>query len=459
MEQKTQIYNKSGNLIGTDNFGEKTTFYYKTISNNSDNLVTLIEKNGFEGFDPKGITSFFTFRYPIGNLTMFKGYKRIPFGSSWDRKRIVKNWYPSFEEEKIPFEEAKDNAEKLLVESIKDITEGKKIAIPLSGGIDSSLIVAICRKLYPDKNIYTYTAGFYGDDEFEYSRIIAKRFNTIHKEKILRKEDYIGKNSLLTPLIKKKGEPLHPNEIALAEIEKIAKKDGCEIAVCGEGADDIFGGYGQNFRMYINYKNTGDFFDFFLDNYRYFNLNDRKSIVNDEFLVDDVKVLNSFMPEKEIPPKLENKAFYFTQKIHTPCLITRGANAMRFNNVETGFPYTNTKLVDYVNSLPFVFKVKWKSKEHEKKSEGMHFRDISEKMDIPKYILKKIAERYLPNEIIYRPKHAFPVPFDKWFENLDEWDLNQEIFKTNNISRFNGWKKFMLINLNAFVEVFLEYEK
>ncbi|MFX1504364.1 MAG: hypothetical protein ACFFDH_25615, partial [Promethearchaeota archaeon] len=59
--------------------------------------------------------------------------------------------------------------------------------------------------------------------------------------------------------------------------------------------------------------------------------------------------------------------------------------------------------------------------------------------------------------IIYRPKYGFPVPFDFWFEELKDWDLDEEIFKTNNISALSGWKKFMIINLNTFLNEFKKH--
>lgn len=405
----------------TAEFGKNITYYIeKEDRAYFKNLAERIKEFGFSDFDPQGITSYFTFRYPIGNLTMFENYKKIPCGGEFKNGKIAYYRYPNFKTDDITFEEALNKIEDLLIKNIEDITLDKKIAIPLSGGIDSSLILAMCRKLYQDKKIYTYSAGFYGDDEFKYSRLVAKKNNSVHKEKILYKGDFIGEKSLLRPLIEQKCEPLHPNEIALANVEKIAKSDGCEIAVCGEGADDIFGGYGQNLRMYMNYKNDALFFKFFLDNYRYFSIEDRIKIIKNKYLVDDFQLLNSFLDKREMPEDIRDKAFYFIQKIHTPGLIIRGANAMRFNNIGMGFPYTNIELVNFVNSLPFEFKLRWKSEKHKNAAKEMYFRDLSEKMDIPKYILKKIAERYLPHELIYRPKYAFPVPFDKWLGDLNK---------------------------------------
>jgi len=446
------------NALKSTIFGQNITYYNNKDRKYYNSISDLIVNNGFNGFDLKGITSFLSFRYPIGDLTMFKDYKKIPCGFKVEKDNICKYWYPKFKtDNEISFNKSCEKIEILLLNNIKKLARNKKIAIMLSGGIDSSLILAMCRMLFLNKEIYTYCAGFYGDDEFEYSRLVAKEFKAVHKEKILYKEDYIGKKSLLESLILYKGEPLHPNEIALANMEKMAKEDGCEIVICGEGADDIFGGYGQNLRMYINYNNDIPFFKFFLDNYRYFTLKDRERIIRDKYITDDFELLDFYLDKKEIPADIQNKIFYYIQKIHTIGLIIRGTNAIKFNKLEPAFPYLDLDLVNFVNSLPFDYKVHWKSEKHKKKSNNMFFRNISEKMDVPKYILKKIAEKYLPFEIIYRPKKGFPVPFDKWFADLEEWPLDKEIFKSNDISNFNGWKKFMLINLNTFIKVFKKY--
>ncbi|MFX0071861.1 MAG: asparagine synthase-related protein, partial [Candidatus Hermodarchaeota archaeon] len=167
--------------------------------------------------------------------------------------------------------------------------------------------------------------------------------------------------------------------------------------------------------------------------------------------------LMNTLDDKELPSNIKNYVAYFTQKVHTIGLITRGVNAMKFNNLVPGFPFINMNLVNYVNSLPFKYKVKWKNNKSKDKALNLNFRDISENLDIPKFILKKLAEKYLPSKIIYRPKYGFPVPFDFWFENLNDWELNEEIFKSNDITNLNGWKKFMVINLNTFINEFNQH--
>jgi len=439
-------------------FGDCISFHHngEFIENN---LSRMIKKNKFSGYSAKGITSYLSFRHPIGSLTMFEDFFKVPFGTKCVDGKISKVWHPRFTNSEDSIEEAILTVEKKLLKSIAELTkESDNLCATISGGVDSSLIVAMLRKLYPEREINTYCVGFYGDDEFEYAKKVASANKTIHKEILLQKDDFLGSKSILPDLIEFKAAPLHPNELPLALAEKVARSEGMDIVLCGEGSDDIFGGYGHNLRMYLNYDYSESFLTYFLSNYRYFTLEDR-NIIQDDFLVNDFDLLLGNLSVQEIPFDIRNIAFYFIQKIHTPGLITRGANALRFNGFPMGFPFINYDLIEYVNSLPFEYKVKWKSQKDKVNAKGKRYYELSETHDIPKYLIKKVAEKYLDDEIIYRPKKGFPVPFNSWFKDLDRWDFNHRIFKSNDLRKYSGWKKFMLINLDLFTKIFDNYNE
>ena len=452
---------KSQNAVARTIFGDQELYF--TTDNSQETFQDLSAKvirDGHNGFDPAGITGYLTFRYPISGNTMFRDYKAVPPGGEIINGTPAYYWHPRFSFSDVSFDVAVEEVRKLLIESIGLLTEGKKKIGITIGGMDSSLICALTRELYPDCELHTYSVGFDGaEDDFAYAQIVAELYNTVHKEIVLSKDDYVGQESLLKPLILRKGAPLHPNEMALAYAERAAVVDGCEIVLCGEGADDIFGGYGQNLRMYMDYTGEIPYTKFLLNNYRYFTLEDRSLLVRDKYLVDDIALLDGVLQSEDAPSDVKDLMFYFIQRVHTVGLITRGANAMRFNGLPPGFPYIYRPLVDYVNSLPFEYKVHWKSARDESEAQHMYFRDISERKDIPKYILKKLAERYLPHNAVYRPKCAFPVPFERWFKNVAEWPLDEGIFRTSDISDLSGWKKFMIINLNTFIEEFKPYQR
>lgn len=354
------------------------------------------------------VTSFLTFRHFLSNLKTFK----YPYTISFKRKNVN-------------FKEAKENVlEKLKIAVKKKIDNSEKPAIMMSSGIDSVFLAALMKELAPEKKIRAYTAMFASDHEYLESIKRAKYLGLEHKIIEINRSDYLVEDRYLTPLILRKKEPLHPNEIALAKAESISKDDGCDMVFCGEGADDIFGGYSNNFTFYKNW-NGRDFFHDFLETYRYFSLDERKRIINPEFLIDDLELLKEYLGEHDIG--IENLAIYFTQKIHTPGLLKRGYNAIASNGLEKAFPYMNSELVSYVNSLPFEYKI---------------FSNIS------KYILREIACMFVPKNFAYTEKHPFPVTFNTWMKDINNWNLNDKLFLTKNISKFNGWNKWMLINLN-----------
>ena len=123
-------------------FGLKIQYYFKTFNEISDNLINLVSKNRFDGFSPEGISSYFTFRFPIGDLTMFKDYFKIPCGSELSNKEIKTYWYPNFTPIQISLNDGLKKIELYLFEAIKSLVEGKKkLGFAMSGGVDSSLIV------------------------------------------------------------------------------------------------------------------------------------------------------------------------------------------------------------------------------------------------------------------------------------------------------------------------------
>jgi len=423
-------------------------------------LVATLENQRFSGYSPQGISSYLMFRYPVLANTMFAGFGSIPPGCEVDGHQFRPYWRPCLDPIDAQFDQALDRCEELLVAAVADLLAGRQvIGFTLSGGIDSSLLVAIAKRHFPERTLLTYSCGFYGDDEFEYSRKVAGLYGDHHTEIVLGRDDFVGEQSILAALIRHKGAPLHPNELPLATIEGAASQDGCEIVLNGEGADDIFGGYGRNLRMYLNYEGPNcDYYKHILDEYRYFSRAEAAALIRPEYLIDDEQLVQAVFAEPECPQDPRDQMFYFIQRLHTPGLIERARNALSFNGMAGGFPFIDEPLVNYVNSLPFDFKVHWNRGVDVEQMRAMDYKTVSEVYDTPKYILKKLAERYLPSDIIYRKKYGFPVPFDSWFADVADLHLDDRVFLADDVSQLSGWKKFMVWNLNSFISVFNTYQ-
>ena len=148
--------------------------------------------------------------------------------------------------------ELKDELNELLSSSVKyrmisDVPLGS-----LSGGLDSSILVYNMSN-FTQEPIKTYTIGFDGEgyNEFSYASEVSKFLGTDHSQEILSAEDYLN---LFSKMIEYKDSPLAvPNEIALHKLSKSLKED-ITVVLSGEGADELFGGYGRIFRSSYDYQ-------------------------------------------------------------------------------------------------------------------------------------------------------------------------------------------------------------
>ena len=165
----------------------------------------------------------------------------------------------------------------------------------------------------------------------------------------------------------------------------------------------------------------------------------------------------------------ENKISYTFSKKHLPGLLQRVDNSTMATSIEGRVPFVDHELVEFAATIPLKYKLKWKSENDERNS--LTSTEISENLDIPKYILKKAGEGYISNEILYRKKKGFPVPLHFWLggENLklakevllDDsskrlglWNHKyiEEYLTAENISQShsNGLKIWMMMNFNIF---------
>lgn len=248
----------------------------------------------------------------------------------------------------------------------------------LSGGVDSSVITALMAK-NSDAPIKTFTIGFEeeGFNEFEYANIMADKYNTNHKEIILSGKDYIH---TMEKLIEFKDAPLSvPNEVPLYLMSKELKKY-ITVVLSGEGADEIFGGYGRIFRSpydleriqnieSLDYskeekdefvknfvkkyllENFSSEIDHFLNIYSYTSLENKKELLNSKIDLDKVeqKFIDKFMSYfNELKNNsYYNKLMYAFEKIHIVGLLHRVDTTTMATSVEARVPFVDHRLVEF----------------------------------------------------------------------------------------------------------------
>jgi len=512
------IYDKIKNtyFIVRDRLGIKPLYYTLdqetfTFSSEIKSILALYNKNWT--LDKTAISSYLSFRYPILNNTFFKNiYSLAPAhyikikDNNYD---IVEYWSL-----KDKFKEQQnDKGEEFYIHKLRTLLESsvkyRMIAdVPigsfLSGGVDSSIITALMAQ-NSTLAVKTFTIGFEEDNfnEFQYAKIVANRYKTNHHEILLSGEDYIN---TMEKLISFKDAPLSvPNEVPLYLMSKELRKH-ITVVLSGEGADEIFGGYGRIFRSPYDLERIQnidklkisqedkrayckEFFkkylkqnfhselEHFLSLYSYTSFEEKTKLLDNSINLGDIEkqLIKKFMfyfDEIE-DESYTNKIMYVFEKIHLVGLLHRVDTTTMATSVEARVPFVDHRLVEFAFTIPLKYKLKW----IKEKPKLLMSDKISEEYDIPKYILKKSYEDMIPKEILYRKKMGFPVPLHSWFggdfntyaksvllsdqakqrgiyniSNLEQW-LNSDRLQHEHSFAMKIW---MLINLELFCQKYFD---
>ena len=441
-------------ILSRDRLGIKPLYYYNkngTWIFGSEPKVIIEQAPECRKLNVKAVSDYFSYRYVLGNDSFFKNIHSVEAGTHIiireKEAKHVRYWDLPIEVNKkeITEEQAQEQLEELIESSvgyrmISDVPVGSF----LSGGLDSSVLVWEMAKKHP-LPIKTFTIGFKeeGYNEFEFAAEVSKHCGTDHKEVSLDVDEYL--NSLQT-MIKIKDAPLAvPNEIALHELSKILKKD-ITVVLSGEGADELFGGYGRIFRSAYDFQRVKDIgvenlstelsdnllkkyaslewkdeIEHFLSQYSYLNISAKNNLFRKEIMAslgDDPHSHNFFIDKwKKLDGlDLHEKYMWIFQKVHLQGLLGRLDSATMSASVEGRVPFVDHRLIEFVNRLPLEFKMKWGSDDKFKQAKNLNSDQISEEFDVTKYLLRSKYQSRLPSSITKRKKVGFPVPLKEWLD-------------------------------------------
>ncbi|WP_353661240.1 asparagine synthase (glutamine-hydrolyzing) [Hydrogenimonas sp. SS33] len=516
------IYDKKNAkvYIVRDRLGIKPLYYYQDENNFtfSSEIKSILALNDIERkIDLDAVSSYFSFRYPILDNTFFDGLLSLPPAHYIELTnhslKIKEYWNVSNQF----LEQQNDKGEEFYIKELKKILESsvkyRMISdVPfgsfLSGGVDSSVITAIMAKS-SNTPIKTFTIGFEeeGYNEFDFAKMIADRYHTEHREILISGENYID---TMEHLIDYKDAPLSvPNEVPLYLMSKELKKY-ITVVLSGEGADEIFGGYGRIFRSPYDYERMKHIdevdwteqekeefcinfirkygvmcfqheVDHFINIYSYTSLKEKKELLDETIDLDGIekkfieKFLRYFNELKN--ESYYNRLMYTFEKIHIVGLLQRVDMTTMATSVEARVPFVDHRVVEFAFTIPLKYKLKWKSEEDKFMSKLLMSDKISEVHDTPKYILKKAYEDMIPTEVLYRKKMGFPVPLNNWFGGhfneyaknilLDDKARKRGLYNIKNIKKWLNsdrlgkdhsfaMKIWMLINLELFCRKYFD---
>jgi asparagine synthase (glutamine-hydrolysing) len=238
-------------LLARDRMGKKPIYWHFSDLGLvwASELKALIPVPWIErDIDPIALHHYLTLQYVPDPLCIFKQVKKLPaahklvleIGKS---PEITRWWQLRFETKwKISENEAITHARKLLTVSVeRRLISEVPLGAFLSGGIDSSIIVALMATLSPSP-VKTFSIGY---DERHYSetrfaRMVAKRYNTEHHEFFFKPADMIG---VIGGVVNAVDEPFaDPAALPLYELARQARSH-VTVALCGDGGDETMAGY------------------------------------------------------------------------------------------------------------------------------------------------------------------------------------------------------------------------
>jgi asparagine synthase (glutamine-hydrolysing) len=305
----------------------------------------------------------------------------------------------------------------------------------LSGGLDSSAIVALMTR--HNTNVRTFSVGF-GEDgysELAYADAVAKHFGTRHHELVVGFDDIVEN---LPKLVGYRDAPVsEPSDIPIYLLAKEAART-VKMVLTGEGSDEILGGYpkhvyerfAQGYQLLPGYVRNRLIaplthslpYDFRraktaianlnIENWReryvrWFGALDRgererltvlrMSSIGDESNRDNAESRGSVPPFDASPDTSGlRRILYFDQTSWLPDnLLERGDRMTMAASIESRVPFLDHQLAGYVSSLPDNCRVN-----------GMK----------TKWILREAGRSLIPAAILDRPKVGFRVPVNKWFQ-------------------------------------------
>jgi asparagine synthase (glutamine-hydrolysing) len=237
-------------LAARDHLGQKPFFY----CDEPGRFAFASEIKGLLGLDPSfrtlnlaALDQYFALRLIAPPLSMFRGVHKLPPGhlltiEHHGRPVIKRYWDLRYQPKLEGSDEAlTDELEARVEEALRlHMVSDVPVGAFLSGGLDSSLLVAMLAKKIGVRNLPTFTIGlpYQRFNEAPYARAVAKLYNTEHHEETIDP----SLTALLPELVWHLDEPSDPLSLCTYLVARLAVRN-VKVVIGGDGGDELFGGY------------------------------------------------------------------------------------------------------------------------------------------------------------------------------------------------------------------------
>jgi len=421
---------------------------------------------------------FFQFGYIPAPYTIFKNTYKLKAGHYLEFNiqnstfKITKYWDVAdfYRQEKFKKDENEIlyEIEEILSDSVNlRMIADVPVGVFLSGGVDSSFVSALLAKKM-NKKIDTFTIGFENKkyDEAKYAAEIAKYLNTNHHEYYVDAKDMLG---LVEKLPFFYDEPFGDSSALPTMLVSKKAKEKVAVALSADGGDEAFVGYSKYFFL-IKFASV------FSNNFKKSLLKTFLNVTNEDF----IEKMNMLLPEGKRQRNIKDKYLKFKRAVNSKDFQEMFLNAssyvsprivkeiLKFYNNEMFNNFYECKDLDLLNYMlctdyknfmkdDVLVKVDRASMSVslESREPLIDHRIIEYMARVPneikyknnqgKYVLRKILYKYVPKELIERPKSGFQIPLNEWLRgelkglveyHINEKRLDNEIFDIDEVLKY-----------------------
>jgi asparagine synthase (glutamine-hydrolysing) len=433
-------------FLARDRVGKKPLYYSSAVPGTrfcfASELKALTALPGFDaGIEPRSVLDFLCFSYVPDPATIYRNVYKLKPGHSLtvtaDSERLHRYWTLDFPAKKVSsLNNAIEEVQVLAAEAVgRRMISDVPLGAFLSGGVDSSAVVALMAELAPER-VKTFSIGFTSKkfDELPFARLVAERYHTSHHEHVVTPSI----SGVLETLVEHFDEPFADSSaIPMLYLAQMTRQH-VTVALSGDGADEVFGGYRRYFHGMVEERLRSRFPQWFKMSVvrtagRYYPKLDympqifrAKTIltnlaqeIGDAYFTSMTGFRDGSL-EAVLSPQLRSAAADYSPRESfrgrfeairhlTPLeqmqavdfetylpgdILVKADRATMAHSLESRSPWLDYRLVEFAGSLPVSFKIRRANK---------------------KFIFKRAMASRIPSAVIARKKMGFAVPLPEWF--------------------------------------------
>ncbi|KKU80515.1 MAG: Asparagine synthetase [Parcubacteria group bacterium GW2011_GWA1_47_8] len=396
-------------FMARDRFGKKPFYYAFDQDNNlifASEIKAIFASGKIQGIiDPQAIDNYLALMYIPPHKTVYKNIFTLAPAecATYHNGTLTKKkyWELSYAPINISYDDAKEKVRQLLTASVKKrMVADVEIGSFLSGGVDSTLVTLLAQS-FSKTPIKTFSVGYQNYiNELPFALEASKRIGTDHYP--LQAKNDMTEN--LRVVMACFDEP-HADSSDFPQylVSKLAASK-VKVALSGDGADELFMGYGWytrhrhlSYRAHFFEKLLLDPFQGYVRNISIWSARERKRLWGK-----NSKYVNEFLsPEiagSKLPPIAKINLFDLTTYLPGQ-LLTKADRMGMMNSLEVRSPFLDHHLTEFAFNLP---QEDWKT---------------------GKKILKDLLQEIMPLEFVNRKKQGFGAPVKMWLKEPAFKDL------------------------------------